>query len=644
MKSGKIHKTPEPHSIFDRTASVYALVLICIVCWYPALLNGFTNWDDHVYLTDNPLIKKFSIESVQAVFSSYLMGNYHPLVPFSYMLEYSLVGLKPFLYHFDNLVLHILNTLLVLQILKRLTGSAAGAFTGAILFGLHPLHVESVAWVTERKDVLYTLFFLLATIQWLDFRATQAKSKYFLANLFFVLSCLSKGMAVVWPVWIVLIHLLPDTNNKLNTGGLTEIKKYIPAFILPFILAAGFGYLAVVAQSSEGAVRPDNPFLFPDNFIVASWGILFYIQKTLVPLGLSAFYPYPVPARTFPAYWYSGLILVPVITAWVLYLWKKGNVYPAFAWLSYVAILLPVSQILPVGSAFAADRYFYLASLGICFLLAWSWTLLEKKVTLNQQYGILLVLILLWGGLTWQRTFIWKNTESLFLDVIKTYPQVPVAYNNIGNEYETRKEYQTAKAWYLKSVQAKSDYSEGLMNMGVVYERLLQYDSAVYYYQTLLNYYPQHPTIKNVLANANNKYGNRMRELGNTEAAANLFLTSLKWDQNYAEAWNNLGSLYYTQSKPDSGILLIRQALSIRPEYAEAWSNLGSIYGATGKTDSAVICFTKAVDLNPEYAPAWFNLGYALKLTGNQAEALKAFQKSAALGHGPARQLLNSGV
>lgn len=639
---GKSKSTQGYFNPLQSHSGIFVLLGISAFFWFPSLQNGFTNWDDHVYLTDNPLVKNLSWKNIREIFSSLLMGNYHPLVPLSYALEHSLVGLNPFLYHLDNLLLHFGNTYLLYLILHRLTKSIPGSLAGATLFALHPIHVESVAWVTERKDVLYTLFFLLATLKWLDFKTNGSKKAYFYSILFFVLSCLSKGMAVVWPFCLILIELIPEWGK--TTGGLAWAKflKSLPSLAIPLILGIGFGILTVIAQRSEGAVRTESPFLFPDNILIASRSILFYLEKTIAPFGLSAFYPYPEPLRTFPTYWYlSPALLVGYIT--LIFLLIRKNLYPLVSGLGlYLIIIFPVSQILPVGSAFAADRYFYLASIGICLFLAYLWKYYENQINSQNGLIILTVLTVSWGVMTWRRSTIWEDTETLFLDVIKTYPNVPVAYNNIGNVYEVKKEYQTAKGWYLQSVDVKPNYPEGLMNMGVVYERLLQYDSALYYYYKLKEYHPNHPKIHNVIANASNKYGNRMREAGNWALADSLFKLSIQWDKTYAEAWNNQGNLAFSLGNASAGIYYLQEAVRLRPNYAEAWSNLGSIYGSGGKIDSAVYCFQQAVQKNSEYGPAWFNLGYALRLTGKEKEGIQAIQKAAALGHPPAQQFLQS--
>lgn len=638
---GKINTTPLQEKILNHPKAIFGLLAISLLFWLPSLQNGFTNWDDHVYLTDNKLIQDLSFENIKAIFSTLLMGNYHPLVPLSFAIEHAVVGMNPFLYHFDNLLLHFVNSYLVFILLLKITRSNAGSLLGTLLFVLHPIHVESVAWVTERKDVLYTLFFLLATIKWIDYRVNNKKLDLIFANILFILSCLSKGMAVVWPACLIIIELLPPSGNLIGSIQMKKLKAAIPSLIIPFLIAIGFGALTVIAQRSEGAVRTESPFLIPDNLLIASRSILFYLEKTIAPFGLSAFYPYPEPARTFPVYWY----LAPALLLSIFTLAFQQNRKNSYALVSgiflYSIIIFPVSQILPVGSAFAADRYFYLASLGICLFLAYGWKTWSAKLPENSGLIIFALLLSSWGTMTYKRTQIWKDTESLFLDVIKTYPNVPVAYNNIGNVYETKKEYQTAKAWYLKSVAAKANYTEGLMNMGVVYERLLQYDSALFYYYKLKEYHPNHPKIHNVIANASNKYGNRLREQGNYTMADIFFTQAIQWDRNYAEAWNNLGNLAFSQGNVTKGIYYLKEAVSLRPEYAEAWSNLGSVYGSSGRIDSAVICFQQAVNIDKQYGPAWFNLGYALRLSGQEKEGIQAIQNAAALGHEPAKQLLN---
>jgi tetratricopeptide (TPR) repeat protein len=640
MANNRKHRLNLSGDILNQPFAIWGLLLLSFVFWMPALQNGFTNWDDHVYLTDNTVIKTLSITNIQTLFSSWLMGNYHPLVPLSFMLEHHFFGMNPFVYHLVNLLLHLANGWMVYQLMVHMLAHRPAALFAAGFFLLHPLHVESVAWVTERKDVLYTFFFLLACLQWWRFRADNKKVYYILSIVFFILSCLSKGMAVVWPAWLVLQDIRFRMLNHKQAPFAVEFTMF-KWYIVPGLLALGFGILAMYAQQSEGAVRPDSPFLFPDNILVASHGILFYLVKTLLPTGLSAFYPYPEPARSFPWYFYAAPVLVLGITVFLIWVRKQHPLW-TIAWLGYVFILLPVSQLLPVGSAMAADRYFYLASLGVCVAVGLVFINIHERFGKYSAIGMLLVAFVVWGMLTRERTMIWKSTETLFLDVISKYPNVPVAYNNIGNEYEAKKQYAVARDWYLQSVQQRANYPEGLMNMGVIYERLNRYDSALYYYDQLKQYFPNRPGIDNTIANALNKWGNRLREEQKWDEAEARFRLALVNDENYTEAWNNLGNLLYATGRRDSGLIFLQEAVRRNPDYAEAWSNMGSIYGASGKTDSAAICFTQAVTLQPDYAPAWFNLGYARSLLGDVSGAKDAFQKAAALGHTGAQNILKS--
>lgn len=626
--------------ITEHAYSIWGLLALTFVFWMPTLQNGFTNWDDHVYLTDNVLVKTLSLENIKTIFSSWLMGNYHPLVPLSYMLEHHFFGMNPFVYHLTNLLLHLCNGLLVYRLMVYLIENRSAALFAAGFFLLHPLHVESVSWVTERKDVLYTFFFLLACLQWWKFRLTGKKVYYIIAILYFMVSCISKGMAVVWPAWLILQDIRFRMLKHSNAPFAPE-SGILKFYILPILLSFGFGILAMYAQQTEGAVRPDSPFLFPDNLLVAAHGIIFYLVKTIIPSGLSAFYPYPEPSRVFPWYFYVAVLLVIAIT--ILLFWKRKQ-YAVWtvAWLGYVLILLPVSQLLPVGSAMAADRYFYLSSIGVCLAAGAAYSSISARFGKYVGIGLMLSLFMIWGMLTHQRTQVWKSTETLFRDVISKYPNVPVAYNNIGNEYEARKEYQVAKDWYLQSVQQRANYPEGLMNMGVIYERLNRFDSALYYYEQLKQYYPNRPGIENTMANALNKWGNRLREAEQWPAAEEKFRRSIQTDAGYAEAWNNLGNLLYATGRGDSGLILLKEAVRQNPGYAEAWSNMGSIYGSNGQTDSAAICFAKAVTIQPDYAPAWFNLGYARMLLGDTPGAKEAFIKASALGHTGAQNILQN--
>ncbi|MCH8331481.1 MAG: hypothetical protein IH946_08910, partial [Bacteroidetes bacterium] len=261
------------------------LFLVAVVTFSvlsPSLKNGFTNWDDTAYITDNNDLREFSLKRI---FTENVLGNYHPLTMLTYNVDYQLFGFDPFYYHLDNLVLHSINAGLVFALLFILLGSWWGALIGALLFGVHPMHVESVSWISERKDLLYTMFFVTGLICYLKYQRNQGiwfkDPFYLLALILFLLSLLSKALAVSFP----LVLLLLDYIKRREWGKVMWMDK-IPFFVLSLL----FGVIALVAQSESGSIQTYENYSFIDSFLISCYGLLAYIYKFFIPLQLSNLY------------------------------------------------------------------------------------------------------------------------------------------------------------------------------------------------------------------------------------------------------------------------------------------------------------------------------------------------------------------
>ena len=318
-----------------------ALILIAVVTavsFLSSLDNGFVNWDDNEYVTENYAIRSFSWNTLKTIFTSFYLGTYCPLVILSYTLEYALFGLAPFGYHLTNLLLHIGNTLLVFALVLRLSTHPPSALVAALLFGVHPLHVESVAWVTERKDVLSTLFFLGALLCYLRYQEDKQAHLYALSIVAFVLSLFSKPMGVTLP----LILLLCDYLCARGWTYRTLVEK------VPFVMVSAlFSVIMVLAQHSSGGINAARFSALVDNVLVACWGLVFYLSKTLAPVGLSAYYPYPPEISFHLLAFFLPPILLLALTAGV-WISRRYTRTVVFGSLFFFVTLLPVLKIIPI--------------------------------------------------------------------------------------------------------------------------------------------------------------------------------------------------------------------------------------------------------------------------------------------------------
>lgn len=581
----------------------------------------FLTWDDNVYVYENILIRNLNATGIKDIFRNFVMGNYHPLVILSYAVEYKFAGNNPQLYHTTNLILHLIATFFVFVISRKLSGKGTLAMVSALFFGLHPLHVESVAWVTERKDVLYGVFYLGAILSWIRFRDSGEIKFYFLTLFLFILSCLSKGQAVTLPLALGCIDLLRGKEWK----KLIQDKLYL----LSYIPALAFGALAIYAQRYGGNIRSSEAFSVLEQFVIGCWSLLFYIPKFLAPISLVPFYPYP--HAPLPLLWYlSPCILIALIFAGI----KYRRQYPVlfFGLAFYLIHLVPVAQFLPVGNAIAADRYFYIPALGLGYVLAWF--LFEK---LNSKYALTLGLgiSLVWGILSREQIKIWKNTETFFSGIIQKDPKVDFAFINLGRYLEKQNRKREAVDVYLEGIRINPEYPDQYNDAGYTLSHLGKYDSSILLLRKALELSPG-------LAEAHNNLGYTFSMIQKYDSAEYHLKTSIELNPKNETAFNNLGSTYSMMGRLPEAIQMFTRAVTLKPDYADAWNNMGSNYGMQGNNAQALEYFQKAIQLKPDFGGAWFNYGIALQSMGNTFEAFEAYRKSARLNHAPAQEFLRS--
>ena len=587
-KKAPAHSAPKPQpSKTKREAkkglsSSTILGIICLVVvgaglivYWPALSNDFTNWDDPGYVTMNYEIRTWSSKMINHLFQSYTMGNYHPLTMLSLAWDYHIAQLKPFVYHRDSMILHILASVAVTYFTWLLSRNLSlTAFCG-LLFVIHPMHVESVAWVAGRKDVLFGLFYFLALIAYYYF-ATSKLYKipfYLLCMVFFGLSLLSKGVAVTLPISCLLVDYYIKRPLKFRL-----LLEKIPLFILSLV----FGIISIKAQQSVAAIQSAQVFPPVDRIFFASYAFLAYIGKLFLPIDLSNFYAYPVQkGGFFPIIWYIYPFIVVAILL-VIYLFVRKNKDIMFGFLFYVTAIFLLLQLLPVGTAIIADRYSYIAYFGLCFLLGYLYTRsVNGKLKWGNSFKSTIPFVVLawfiWLGMTTRaRCVVWKNNENLWRDAIEKQPDLSSAYNNLGFELYTQGKYDEAIPLLTKSITLLPTFDLPYSNRGQIYRLQGKYDLAL----------------------------------------ADLDM-AIKMKPNEAQAYVSRGVVYCIKQKLDSAEADFNSALKIDPNLAEAYSNRANFYDMKGQYDSALADYAKAISLKPDIAEPYQNRANALIRHGN---------------------------
>ena len=560
--------------MFIKKYKKYALALVLLITFitlYPSLENSLTNWDDHTYIINNTLIHDLSWNNIKSIFTDFFSGNYHPLTLLSFAAEYKFFKLNAFFYHFTNLSFHIMNCALVFWFFNLLFGDFFVSILIALLFGIHPLHVESVAWISERKDVLYTFFFFGSVISYLYYKKNETKLYLYYFSLFlFVLSLLSKGQAVVLPVVLLLCDYIKD--KKLGMKQFKEKLTY-------FVLALSFGVVAIVAQRVSKAMDVAIGLTPVHSLVIASYGIVFYISKLIVPLNLSNLYPYPKEVSNI----FSLPFIIPAVCAIgilaYIYLEKRNNKKIIFGTTFFLVNYLPVSQILPVGRAIAADRYMYIASLGLFFLFAEFILWANKKICNFRIKYLLAAFLLFFAGtfslISFNRCKVWKNGVTLWTDAISKDPKSFLAYYTRGTAYANYGENDKARPDFEKSLELNPVYSKtyyGLGNLDLADEK---YDEAIANFSRAILTDPD-----NALAYNNRGFAFAVK--GELNKALSDYYNAIKIDSDYAKAYFNISGAYLRKRNLKEAAIYLKKAESLGYENKENIEKLkkeiGSIY------------------------------------------------------------------
>jgi protein O-mannosyl-transferase len=572
------------------------ILLITYIAYFPSLKNGFTNWDDNVYIGENTMIKKLSGANIKKMFDTenHVSLNYHPITIFSLALDYKLSsGYNAKRFHTTNLIFHLLNTALVFWFIFLLSDKKLMvASIVALFFGIHPMHVESVAWISERKDVLYVFFFMSALIVYLKYLNAE-KNKillYLLILVLFLFSLLSKAMAVVLPLIFLLIDYYKERKFDKNI-----ILEKLPFFGLSII----FGWLASHIQSEGAAIAKFELFSWIQRIAFASYGFVGYIYKLIAPTYLSCFYPYPhLQEAHLPVLFYICPFILLGFFALIIVNLKKNKTL-VFGFLFYFFTVALVLQFISVGQVIMADRYAYLSYIGLLFPIAMGYDWLQQqtdsKLKLFKQLSLPLLIgctaACIW--LTIERIKVWKNSETLWTDAIKKYPESEAAYRNRGS--------------YLINKEA---YDLGEKNIGEreIEKALKDFDISI-----ALN-----PNNAKVFTNRANIHGLK----GHFDLALSDYSKSIELDKTDEQIFFNRGITYTMMKQYDKAIEDFSTALKMKSDFKVAKESRAYAYVDNKNYEKAISELNELIQTEPTNAMYYFYRGTAYFNSGNAAAAL----------------------
>src|SRR6185503_10426185 len=438
------------------------ILILTFIIYIPALGAGFVNWDDPDYVgANNTLIRDFSL--LPELITTPVQGNYHPLTMISLAINFAISKDAAWSYHLFNLIFHLINCILVYRLALLLSkNNSLIALATALLFAIHPLHVESVAWISERKDVLYALFFIAGHISYTKYIDESSKKQYWLTLLFVILSLLSKPAAVIFPISLFCIDIL--RNRQISFKLLTEkILFFIPAIIM--------GLLTISAQKTVGATGEEY-FGLGKNILFGFYGIMMYFIKMIVPYNLSTFYPFPPLNEPLGPAYYLGPVFAILLLLVAYLAWKKSR-FVTFGIGFYIVNLLLVLQIFSVGSAVMAERYTYVPYIGLFFIAG---TLLSRfaKGNMMKAYSILAPVTLIFCVLSFLQAGTWKSGETLWVNVIKNQP-CSRAYSARATLFRRDANKSKDSAAVLLDQKRKPDADQNIAKANMNYRKAIQY-------------------------------------------------------------------------------------------------------------------------------------------------------------------------
>jgi tetratricopeptide (TPR) repeat protein len=475
-----------------------ALAAFAFALYLPSLQQGFVNWDDFYYITANPHLGRFDLAYLQWSFTTWWVLNWHPLTWISYGIDHAVWGKDAFGFHLTNVLLHAANTFLVFALGQRLfrretlsTGATlAGAAVVAALFAVHPLHVESVAWVSERKDMLYTIFTLLALLAYLRYTQAEPKARLlaYAATLgLFALSALAKPMAVTFPAVLLLLDAWPlgRLGDAANRTRVAVVEK------LPFVaISLGLTWLTVAAQQEGGALKTGELSLF-ERLFVAVKALGFYLAKLVAPITLVPLYP--LESEITPLRWdYLLALLAVVAISTAAVVWRRRAPILAAGWAFYLNTLLPVLGIVQVGAQAAADRYMYLPILGpLAIVGAAAATVWDARPALRGALAAIAALVMVaLGARTIVQIGVWRDSITLWEHVLAVYPGSVTAHYNLGTAFLEHDDFRKSEEWLRRAIELDPQHAMALEKLGDLAGTRGSPNSALRYYLTAIEASP----------------------------------------------------------------------------------------------------------------------------------------------------------
>jgi tetratricopeptide (TPR) repeat protein len=676
------NQKPETRNFFLLVA--LALIVLTLVVFWPVGRNDFVNYDDDLYITTNaPIQQGLTIQGILWAFRSTRAGNWHPVTWLSHMLDVSLFGMNPAGHHWMNLLFHLANVLLLFFLLKRMTDALWPSAFVAALFAIHPLHVESVAWVAERKDVLSAFFGLLTLWAYVGYTENKVSSfKFQVSSLqpedrkamldylgvlvFFTLGLMAKPMLVTLPFLMLLLDYWPLKRvssfkfpvSSLKPGTRNQKPETRTLFFekLPlFALAAASSVITYLVQHKGGATAMIVKTSIGARLGNALVSYVLYLWKMIWPFNLAVLYPHP--GGLLPLWQIFGsALLLSALSLWVLRQAKRRP-YLMVGWLWYLGTLVPVIGIVQVGAQAMADRYTYLPLIGIFIMIAWgaAETRNLKPETFRTVFlgGIAGIALVLLAATARTQVGYWKDGVTLFKHAVEVTEMNIIAHTNLGVALFEQGKVEEAIKEYSEALAIQPNFAKAHNNLGVALAKQGKPEEASRHYreamrptffepygnlaaiqmeqgktEEAIENYAEAIRIKPDYFDGHIDLGIALGRLGKVEEAIGHYLAALRIKPDSMRAHFNLAEALAKQGKAEEAIQHYSEALRVDPEVAEAHNGLGLIFAGRGRIEEAIGHYSEAIRLKPDYSEAHYNLATALAGQGKLEEAAKRYSEA----------------
>ncbi len=608
---------------------IFLLVTSCAVFGRIAG-NDFIHYDDNEYITDNAHIQSgINLQAIKWAMTTTYCSYWHPLTWISHMIDWKLFGANASGHHMTSLFLHIFASLFLFLFLNKATNNIWQSAFAAALFALHPLRVESVAWASERKDVLSMFLGMSTLYAYALYVASPKRSKYFFCLLLFALSLMSKPMMVTIPFLLLLLDYWPlkrwenlTIHNKkiFYSPGVLFLEK-IPFILLSVIVSI----VTVWAQNKVGTVASMENLPVLARVTNAIFSYLAYLEKIFWPLNLAVFYPYEYLFSSWKILISAGGLLFMTISA--LYYIKRAP-FIFVGWFWYLGTLVPVIGLLQVGEQAKADRYTYLPSIGIAIILAWGIPQLFKNEKFRKTILLpaALCFLTLLAFISWKQCGYWKNSITIFNHVLTVTNNNYLVHNNLGYTYLEKGQMIRAIYHFDKAISIKGNYAKAYYNRGITYAKLGRYQRALEDINDAIRFMPAY-------ANAYYNRGVVYTKLGQYQRAMEDYNKAIHLKGDYSDAYYNRGIIHGQRGEYHLAIEDFNHVIRLKPDHVKAYNNRGFTYSQLGQYQQAIEDYNQAIHLKSDDIGFYMNRSAAYIKKGNVVLGCRDAQKACTLGN-----------